>query len=151
MLCVSFKSCCALLTPPFLPIVESVGFLLPADVPERTENYLHPFRRVLTDQKEVAGRAEHIINRSGPGPPVVLFILWKSFFSCGADPNSLYQAERSLSAPGPVRYNSGFRCMKRLAGPPSGRSRPESAISYWKEQHHRSRCGNRCRPTCRPP
>jgi hypothetical protein len=43
---VSFNDCRASFTPPFLPIVESVGFSLPAAVTERTENYFHSFRKL---------------------------------------------------------------------------------------------------------
>ena len=150
MLYITFNSCCALLTSPFLPGVETAGFSLLMDFPERTENYLHPFRKFLTDQKEVADRAGYIVAHLCHHRPVVIILLWKFFFSCGAGPNIRGQAERPLSAPEPVQYNPGFRCRKKLAGPPSGRSRPVNAISYWQEQHPRSRCENRCRPTYRP-
>jgi len=77
--CVSFNGCCAFLTSPFLPIIESAGLSLLVTFPERTENYLHPFRKFLTNQKEVAGRAENIVNRIYPGPPVVIIYFMEAF------------------------------------------------------------------------
>jgi len=49
---VSFIGCRVSFTSPFLPIIESVGFSLPVAVPERTENYFHSFRKLLTYGKK---------------------------------------------------------------------------------------------------
>jgi hypothetical protein len=119
---VSFNGCRASFTPPFLPIIETVGFSLPVTVPERTENYSHSFRKLLTYRRKAGDSSKLRTNYLYASLPVVIIKIMPSFFFFSAGSKTRDRAERLLSARVPVQYSSGFHCRKIHAGSPSVRS-----------------------------
>jgi len=71
MLCVSFNSCCASLTPPFLPIVESISISLLVAFLNEPKIIFIPSENVELIGKS-RDRAERIATRLCPGPLAVI-------------------------------------------------------------------------------